>query len=119
MVIDEAERLDARLAWIQRFTSATRAAADASPRLDSERLLVTRHLDAKMVGYFASGASPQPDEAWTGGTAARGVDRGFVLDTRRIRRLSSTDPARRDPRRAQPDPPDLTHAQQISPLQGI
>ncbi|MGH8909362.1 MAG: hypothetical protein ACRD0K_23430, partial [Egibacteraceae bacterium] len=26
------------------------------------------------------GASPQPDESWTGGTAARGVNRGCVLD---------------------------------------
>ncbi|MGH8906618.1 MAG: NAD(P)-dependent oxidoreductase [Egibacteraceae bacterium] len=52
-MIDEAERLGGELSWIARFTPATRAAADALPRLDGERLLVTCHLDAKMVGYFA------------------------------------------------------------------
>jgi adenosylhomocysteinase len=40
------------LAWLRRFTPATRAAASALPSLRNERVLVVCHLDLKMVPYF-------------------------------------------------------------------
>jgi adenosylhomocysteinase len=40
------------LAWLRKFTPATRQAASSLPPLDGERVLVVCHLDLKMVPYF-------------------------------------------------------------------
>ena len=40
------------LRWLETFTPATRAAAEALPSLANERILVVCHLDLKMVPYF-------------------------------------------------------------------
>jgi adenosylhomocysteinase len=46
--------LDAELAWMARFTPATRQAAARLPVLRGERLLLVSHLDVKMVPMFAA-----------------------------------------------------------------
>lgn len=47
-----AENLTDELAWLRRFTPATRRSAGALPSLSGERLLVVCHLDLKMIPYF-------------------------------------------------------------------
>jgi adenosylhomocysteinase len=48
-----ARALAGELAWLERFTPATRRAAAALPPLDRELVLVVCHLDVKMVPMFA------------------------------------------------------------------
>ena len=51
--MDAATAVGEELAWLERFTPATREAAAGLPSLAGERLLVTCHLDVKMVPMFA------------------------------------------------------------------
>ena len=85
------------LNWLRRFTPATRAAAGALPSLRGEILLVTCHLDLKMVPYFeallAAGARVLARAANPATTRNKVAEH---LET-----LGVDAPARKD------DPPDL------------
>lgn len=54
MVAARDAALGAELEWLERFTPATRQAAAELPSLAAERLLVTCHLDVKVVPVFAA-----------------------------------------------------------------
>ena len=49
---EPADAIAAELRWLDAFTPATRAAAQALPSLTDERILVVCHLDLKMLPYF-------------------------------------------------------------------